>query len=127
MLCGTQVVQSLLQYNCDSDRQWRGPGGQSCSLLGVALRHGHADLLPLLADVGAVCSGDDLADMSTDLASAVATDPTTADWLRRLIGEPLSLQRLCRRRIRRQLSCDIRREVDRLPLPTKLRQYIVNV
>ena len=121
------MVQSLLQYNCDVERQWHGPGGQSCSLLGLALRQGHVDMLPVLADVGAVCMTNDLAEMSTDLASAVASDPATADWLRQLTCEPRSLQRLCRRRVRRQLSCDIRHEVDRLPLPTRLRQYIVQV
>ena len=121
------MVQSLLQYNCDVERQWHGPGGQSCSLLGLALRQGHVDMLPLLADVGAVCMADDLADMSPDLALSVSSDPATADWLRQLTGDPRSLQRLCRRRVRRQLSCDIRHEVDRLPLPAKLRQYIVQV
>ena len=122
-----QVVQSLLQYNCDVERQWQGPGGQSCSLLGVALQHAHLNMLSLLADAGAVCTVDDLAEMSVDLASAVVSDPATADWLRELVSEPRSLQRLCRRRIRRQLSCDIHHEVDRLPLPSKLRQYIVQV
>ena len=123
----TQVVRSLLQYNCDVERQWQGPGGQSCSLLGVALRHGHVNMLPLLADAGVLCTADDLAEMSADLASAVACDEALAEWLQQLTGEPRSLQCLCRRRVRRQLSCDIRHEVDRLPLPTKLRQYIVYV
>ena len=122
-----QVVQSLLQYNCDVERQWQGPGGQSCSLVGVALRHGHVDMLPLLADVGAVCTSEDLAEMSADLSSTVASDPSMSDWLRQFTVEPRLLQSLCRRRVRRQLSCDIRHEVDRLPLPTKLRQYIVKV
>ena len=122
-----QVVQSLLQYNCDVERQWQGPGGQSCSLLGIALRHGHLNMLPLLADAGAVCTANDLNEMSTDLASAVVSDPATADWLRELVSEPRSLQRLCRRQIRRQLSCDIHHEIDRLPLPNKLQQYIVQV
>ena len=117
----------MLQYNCDAGRQWQGPGGQSCALLGVALRHGHTALLPLLADVGAVCTHDDLAEMDPELASTVAADPEKAAWLRRLTAEPQSLQQLCRQRIRRQLSCDIRHEVDRLPLPTRLRQYIVQV
>jgi len=122
-----QVVQSLLQYNCDADRRWQGPGGQSYSLLGVALRYGHTKMLPLLANVGAVCTNEDLAEMDSDLASAVACDPETAEWLRQLTTEPRSLQNLCRQRVRRQLSCDIRREVDRLPLPTRLQQYIIRV
>lgn len=117
----------MLQYNCDVERQWQGPGGQSYSLLGLALRQGHVDMLPLLADVGAVCMSDDVAEMSTDLALAVAVDPVKADWLRQLTCEPRSLQRLCRRRVRRQLSCDIRHEVDSLPLPARLRQYIIHV
>lgn len=122
-----QVVHSLLQYNCDAGRQWQGPGGQSCSLLGVALRHGHTALLPLLADVGAVCTRDDLADLDPELASAIAGDCETSILVRRLTTEPRSLQQLCRQRIRSRLSCDIRHEVNWLPLPNRLRQFIVQV
>jgi len=121
------VVQSLLQYNCDAERQWQGPGGQSCSLLGVALRHGYTDMLPLLSGIGAVCTEHDLAEVSAELASSMLTDPSMTDWLSRLTSEPQPLQRLCRRQVRRRLSCDIRREVERLPLPTTLRYYIVQV
>jgi len=117
----------LLQYNCDVERQWQGPGGQSYSLLSLALRQGHEDMLPLLADVGAVCMAEDVAEMSSDLAVAVASDPAKAEWLRQLTCEPKSLQRLCRRTVRRQLSCDIRHEVDSLPLPARLKQYILQV
>ena len=116
----------MLQYNCDAARQWQGPGGQSCSLLGVAVRHGQTDMLPLLAGVGAACTAGDLADVDPDLQPAAA-DVETADWLRRVAGQPPSLQQLCRQRVRRRLSCDIRHEVDRLPLPTRLRQYILQV
>ena len=117
-----EVVQSLLQYNCDAARQWRGPGGQSCSLVGLAVRHGHDALLPLLASVGAACTAAELA------AAAPRDRRDGAGWLRRAAGDaPPPLQQLCRRRVRRQLSCDIRHEVQRLPLPSRLRQYLVQV
>lgn len=115
-----QVVQSLLQYNCSVERQWKGPGGQSCSLLGVVLQQGQVDMLSLLASVGAVCTSDDLKEMFT-------TEPRTLDLLHEIMTELSSLQQLCRRTIRRQLSCDIRHEVKRLPLPNRLQQYIVEV
>jgi hypothetical protein len=117
-----QVVRILLQYNCSAHRLWQGPGGLSYSLFSVALRHGYVDILPLLADVGAVvrCSPYS-GDISADI---LANDDVTA-WLSVITSQPQALQQLCRQRIRQLLTCNIHSEVNSLPLPVTLQQYIV--
>lgn len=117
-----QIVRSLLFHNCRADSRWQGPGGQSYSLFDIALRNGATELLTMLADVGAdTYSSRSLADVSPD----VLANDELMSWLRVQNSQPLSLRQLCRLNVRRLLSCNILRDVTRLPLPVTLQQYIL--
>ena len=46
------------------------------------------------------------------------------DWLAECTTEPCSLKELCRMSVRQELSCDIDKKIENLPLPTSIKHYL---
>lgn len=118
------VVQILLHRNCRVQRTCK-IGGKEYPIFVFALHNGFVDLLRPLAEAGAdvgcyqscVCQGL--------ISSTVLGNQALLDWLQWMATTPKSLQQLCRESVRRMLSCELEADLQRVTLPTKLKDYIM--
>lgn len=119
-----EIVRLLLLQNCDVRRQCT-IAGRKYELLTTALRNGYKQLIRLLVTAG--CSLHCYLQLATagSLHQSLTDDPLLFSWLHETATSPRSLLQQCRLVVRQSLSCNIASEVQCLPLPTTLKEYIM--
>ena len=118
------IVCLLLQHNCDMTTVLK-IGSNSFSVFALALRHGYSEMLPLLVDAGCDTRCFQTWFQRVMISHTILEDDKLLSWLHWVTSNPRPLRLICRDKIRQSLTHKINQELDALPLPTRVKNFIL--
>ncbi len=117
------IVKMLLLQNCDVRRSCT-IAGRTQHILATALRNGYKQLVKILVSAGCNCSKVYFWYCNNMVHQSIMEDEAMTARLLHQVCNPPQLLHQCRIVIRQLLTCDIHHQVDTLPLPHTLKDYL---
>lgn len=122
-----EIIRLMVKHNCDPEQ----PGkyfsnGIYKSLFQIAAEKGHYEICRMLATYGYVDFTARVQIYTNYVPPRLVTESEdVVQWLRRKMQTATSLQELCRKCIRKRLGYKIVQNVECLPMPRALKDYVL--
>lgn len=121
-----EIIQAMIEHNCDLEV----PGkyysdGVYKSLFQIAAEKGHFETCRLLAQFGYLDFSARVFFHTNYFPTRVSDSDAAVQWLRKKLQTVTSLQVLCRKCIRKRLGHKIQQNVENLPVPRALKDFVI--